>query len=420
MLQTPIHDAEPGQNASRPTGRFESLDSLRGFCALFVCLLHIKAVGFLHNNPFVQEAWLFVDFFFVLSGFVIAVSYGDKLAGGFGIWRFIGLRLGRLYPLHVAILALMVLLQAGILLGQAAGIGGLDGERPFTGNYTLDLLVTQLTFTNVIIFDGAIGWNNPSWSISAEFWTYLIAAIVFVLAPRGWVRVAAVITVAALAVLATSGEANLLRVDEFAIVRCCYGFFLGVLTYRLYRHWEQGLERAPLTWLQGGIVVLVAAFVSVAGKGPVTLLAPPLFALTVLAFATDRGVLGRMMCRPFPRLLGRLSYGIYMVHMLVLIVLLQGLAVVQSAFGWQLIEIGAGGGKRLGVDELSGTLLVVTTLALIVAAAYILNRLVEEPARLWSRRVLSSARVRPSDDRSDSQIPPFPELIGRGAGEREG
>jgi peptidoglycan/LPS O-acetylase OafA/YrhL len=58
--------------------------------------------------PFFVHAWLFVDFFFVLSGFVIAASYGERLVKGFGVERFMLLRLGRLYPVHIVVLAVYV------------------------------------------------------------------------------------------------------------------------------------------------------------------------------------------------------------------------------------------------------------------------------------------------------------------------
>jgi peptidoglycan/LPS O-acetylase OafA/YrhL len=59
--------------------RFENLDALRGTCALLVALFHLPANGLLASNALVRHAYLFVDYFFVLSGFVIAFSYGDRL-----------------------------------------------------------------------------------------------------------------------------------------------------------------------------------------------------------------------------------------------------------------------------------------------------------------------------------------------------
>ncbi len=56
--------------------RFIALDSLRGLAALAVMLFHIGDFGWLGGLDAIQHAWLLVDFFFVLSGFVIAASYG--------------------------------------------------------------------------------------------------------------------------------------------------------------------------------------------------------------------------------------------------------------------------------------------------------------------------------------------------------
>ena len=380
----------PNSTSALPgSGRFEALDSLRGICALLVCLLHIKSTGILHNNAFVQESWLFVDFFFVLSGFVIAASYADKLSAGFGAIRYMGLRLGRLYPLHLAIVALFVVLQLLILIGQQAGIAAFADQDAFTGRFSISLLIKQLTFTNVILYEGEIGWNNPSWSISAEFWTYAIAAVVFVCLPGRRLAAPCAIAALSLLLLATTNQGNLLRIDEFAIVRCCYGFFLGVIVLRLYRMGEARFQTAPATLPQIAIIIAIIGFVAAVGKGPATLLAPVLFSAAIFAFASDRGMLGTMLCRPFPRLLGRLSYGIYMVHMFVITVMLQGVSAVQALTGWSLLETGSGG-KLFGTGEISGGLWIVSILALIIVAAHALNRLVEEPARLWSRALLGT------------------------------
>src|SRR6266516_6694053 len=88
--------------------RFVVLDSWRGIAACLVALFHLDAYSHLYDVPFLRNSWLFVDFFFVLSGFVIAANYQQRLLDGFGVGRFLLLRLGRLYPLHFAMLALFI------------------------------------------------------------------------------------------------------------------------------------------------------------------------------------------------------------------------------------------------------------------------------------------------------------------------
>lgn len=65
--------------------RFDALDGWRGIAALMVSLFHFNAYHHFVASPFIRNAHLYVDFFFVLSGFVIAHAYADKLTGGGGV-----------------------------------------------------------------------------------------------------------------------------------------------------------------------------------------------------------------------------------------------------------------------------------------------------------------------------------------------
>lgn len=79
------------------TLRIDVLDALRGICALLVVLVHFRSNGYIAQLPVLRNGWLFVDYFFVLSGFVIAHSYGARLASGeVSVARFMGLRMGRI------------------------------------------------------------------------------------------------------------------------------------------------------------------------------------------------------------------------------------------------------------------------------------------------------------------------------------
>ena len=60
--------------------RFHVLDGWRGVCALLVALFHVNAVGHFYGLPVVRNGLLFVDFFFVLSGFVITHAYAERVS----------------------------------------------------------------------------------------------------------------------------------------------------------------------------------------------------------------------------------------------------------------------------------------------------------------------------------------------------
>ena len=162
--------------------RYRSLDSLRGVCASMVVLMHFKTTGWISYNPTVRYGYLFVDFFFVLSGFVIAASYGDKLAKGFSITKFVALRFGRLYPLHVAVLAAFLVTHLAISWFAPNLAHGQEAPDSYSAaSFFASLTMTQPFFGRDTTF-----WNAPAWSIAAEFWTYVIFALLFRSAKR-WV-----------------------------------------------------------------------------------------------------------------------------------------------------------------------------------------------------------------------------------------
>ena len=77
--------------------RFEALDAWRGICAVIVVVFHFVAMvpSSLERSLFIRNGYLFVDFFFVLSGFVLCHSYRGQIASLGDIKRFAIRRFGR-------------------------------------------------------------------------------------------------------------------------------------------------------------------------------------------------------------------------------------------------------------------------------------------------------------------------------------
>jgi peptidoglycan/LPS O-acetylase OafA/YrhL len=149
-------------------GRFVALDSWRGIAACLVALFHLDAYSHMYGVPFLRNSWLFVDFFFVLSGFVIAADYQQRLLDGFGVGRFLVLRLGRLYPLHFAMLALFVgwdVLRAAprILSPTLAPVALFSTPQDAPNTILANLLLAQ----SLHVYD-FLTWNLASWSISTD------------------------------------------------------------------------------------------------------------------------------------------------------------------------------------------------------------------------------------------------------------
>ena len=105
--------------ATTTVKRFEVLDSWRGICAIMVVLYHVPGFFLFSDLAVIRSGWLFVDFFFVLSGFVITHAYGPKIANLDDAFHFISRRFFRIYPLHFCTFAAFL---AWILLFDTARI----------------------------------------------------------------------------------------------------------------------------------------------------------------------------------------------------------------------------------------------------------------------------------------------------------
>ena len=133
-----------------PAAEIPSLTPLRGVAALFVVAFHltfyIPTLHYERTAPIFLLGYLWVDFFFVLSGFIIAHVYGVGLGRGianFPYARFLFLRWCRIYPLHAAVMALFVAFELACW-GLRAGFGVVPGFVPFNDSHALSGVASHL------------------------------------------------------------------------------------------------------------------------------------------------------------------------------------------------------------------------------------------------------------------------------------
>lgn len=366
MLAQTVHPAE-GE-------RFIALDSLRGLAAVMVVIFHMGAFGLIASLDVFRHAWLMVDFFFVLSGFVIAASYGDRLSGGFSRSRFMLLRLGRVVPLHAAtVLAFLAfeVLFVRLMLHQNhdlfyfwRGFLLLDGFAEHTGNY----------------------YAPVSWSISVEVMLYLAAACLFAAGSRG-VAIAVAGAAAALLAMATGWNHT-----GFGILlqRGVLGFSLGVFCFAVHRRFGSKVDVTSVTVAELALVAAMAWLLAEMPFGRFTTIASyPLFAAVVLVFARDRGLVSRVLQSGPLVWIGTLSYSIYMTHMLLLRPLNRAMPGVLEALGRPDLIGRPSSNFGLLTMELGDTAETLVTIGLVALVLVISNfswRYIEEPARQWSRR----------------------------------
>jgi peptidoglycan/LPS O-acetylase OafA/YrhL len=390
-------------------GRFAVLDSWRGVCAVLVALYHVEIIGEIYAGhldgvPVVDNAYLFVDFFFVLSGFVIAHTYQSRITRPEDVLSFAIRRFGRVWPLHMVVLLAFIAAELAKLLAHAHGIA--TETAPFSGSFTGPAIVTNIFLVQSFGLHSELTWNQPSWSIGVEFYTYLVFALL-VLIWRGRIAAVSALTVITGALIVAACSRNYMRTTfDYGFFRCLEGFFVGVLVHRLYRSgWRVHIAPAiKPTALEFSVVLAVTVFVSAADARPISLLSPLIFGAAVYVFALERGAVSRLlMTRPF-RAAGAWSYSIYMTQAFLLILLARIIRLVQAHLGGIApIEATVEGSRQpllwFGSDW-SADALVLLYLGLLLVTASITYRFVENPGRAFFNAMAARAERRTRARRS--------------------
>jgi peptidoglycan/LPS O-acetylase OafA/YrhL len=337
--------------------RFTVLDSWRGIAACMVALMHVSAYSHIEQLALVRNAYLFVDFFFVLSGFVIASTYQDRIAGGFSVGRFMLLRLGRLYPLHIAVLAAFWAYDFP------------SADRAGTAFSHL-LLVHSLGEVQPTL------WNVPSWSISTELFVYLAFALA-VSGTRGKMERFLALTLVALPIVIYVINGDMSATHRVGLIRCLYGFAAGAAAWHVFRRFPDRLPSS--TAAEAWVVVAVLVFVMGFGRHPLSIAAPAVFAATVLVFARQAGTVSRILARGPFLFLGTISYSIYMTHYFIARRSVE-LVAFAKAQGVPFFD-------ALGADRWAGDVALVVYLIVVIAVSAATYRSIEAPCREWIRRV---------------------------------
>ena len=226
-------------------------------------------------------------------------------AGGFAsVPRFLQKRVARVWPLHLVMLAAAVVLALTLRASGRADPHFVFAELPLH-----ILLLQNWGFTHELT------WNDPAWSISAEFGAYLIFPLLVIAVDWRRVPSAVLLAIAAvlLLVLHLTMHADTLGADitRFGLMRCLVEFTTGSTVCALWLRWRT--RRKAMVY--AAILAMVLAIGWIAGA-PETLVVPALFAAVLMGLALTTGRRGN----PFEGLaihyLGEISYATYLSHFL--------------------------------------------------------------------------------------------------------
>lgn len=366
--------------SAREREHFLFLDGLRGIAAIAVVLLHwFEGFG---DHAF-GTSLLAVDFFFMLSGFVVAYAYRSRLRQGYSVGRFLMARAIRLYPLILAAIAVGAL--------RYVGAASLEGRPPLDWQ-----LVRQAVFTLLMIPSHVTGdlamfpLNLALWSLHFEFLAYLAFGLVVYRWRDAWlvppICVAAVGT-AAWCITCFGPDADgtsflpLEHLDYFyGLARITFSFFAGTFLFGLReRNRLQVTYSAPFA-----IFALIALFAL-----PRNWL-PPWVAMAALAGVFPLVISGGSRVNLSPRattlarFLGDLSYPLYALHTPML---------------WMLSGVAKAEGFSLNGSLISNGVIIIPA---VICLAYLAFRLWDAPARKFlKRRLLQHAGARSSFTESE-------------------
>lgn len=295
-----------------------SLTGIRALAAFLVLFLHAdqNIPAGMQSIGVVSRGYLGVDLFFLLSGFILTYVYLESLQQP--TWRtfavFMWHRFIRLYPVHVTVLAALVLVVL------SAGRLGLNLRSP--ESFTLDALPLQVLLLHAWGISDHVSWNVPSWSISAEWFAYLCFPAVALVLGRvrdPWLAVliaAASLSIAALVFSWAGWSLSGAWIAPSALVRIGGSFVCGaaLCRYAMLRGALESKSRVNdmvamltlVTFLVGPLFV-ASDFVLIA-----------LLAVFIVSLATSSGLTSRLFSLAPMVWLGEISYSLYMVHFPVL------------------------------------------------------------------------------------------------------
>ncbi|SET35520.1 acyltransferase family protein [Pseudomonas graminis] len=350
--------------------RFTTLDSFRGVFALLVVFHHLHVVGAFIELPFFRRAEILLNFFFVLSGFVLAHSYGLKAP--FGFKRFVISRIFRLYPLHVVMLLVFILFEG--VRWAAYKKGFTLNNVPFTGLFDPSEILPNLLLVQAwTTLTETMSFNYPSWSISIEFYIYLLFGALCLLSLKSRFVMFACVAIVAFTMIFTEHEPLVWR--AMMGLSC---FFAGNITYLAYLLIRDRF--VPVCWLMTVLEVGLTCTTywmvmnDYSDRSPIASLT---FCVLVLVFAFEAGLVSTFLKTAVFRLLGKLSYSIYMTHAALLFCLSTVFIVAQKLTGRDLSPMINGQRFMDTGSELANNALVIAVTLVAIGLAALAHTYIE-------------------------------------------
>lgn len=363
----------PDLTLLRPS--LDALTAMRGLAAIWVLshndFVFRETLGIDAVTGILSKGYLAVDFFLVLSGFILTYVHQHEFRTltRTVFARFIGLRLARIYPLY------LLLLLVRIWIEGVKWLVGIDesflGPAPFTEGNSWSALTANIFLIQAWGFYDEPTWVPTFWTISAEWFAYLTFPVLICwLGKFGAIRMGGLLTGCMCLTVLTIGDFQFGKIEfpmQYSLLRCLPEFVLGLI---LGLHFcstraDHGLpQQNPRLTIYCTRALLLLAVLWVHWEffdlGFLVLILLAIWLVALQDQDSERGILH---AKPLVYL-GTISYAIYLSHM-----------IVQSA--WRVLEHKLLGPPTMTMIPFSFT----GKLVLILIASGVLYYYVEVPAR---------------------------------------
>lgn len=375
---------------------FENLTALRGFAALgvliFHCDLFLKPIVDQTLTMMIGNGWLLVDFFFILSGFILSHAYKDIFKGTITrsdyIW-FVSRRFARIFPLHCVVLLLTYIIVLA-MIDSAAGLSHFMQQMLDLGTFPAVLLLL-----NSLNLHATPPLNTSTWSLSAEWCTYLLFPL---LAHLTWKFVNLPIVKSVLLFVfifimtyvflyiggydfESLGRIEIKMTSNWGFIRCLIWFTIGLVT-RFYASTflDYDFIRRDIFLSILFIAVLSAMHFDI--NSVFTIL---LFPLLIFSASQNRGVVSKLLGLRAFQALGKLSFAIYLVH--VPLIYIYWLIILQKHPD-ALLRVGV----IQSAIEISAWILCIQIIVVTVLLSWFLHHTIEHPCNSFIRNLSGNGR----------------------------
>ena len=293
----------------KPKQHFEILDGLRGIAALSIVLFHFMEIVYQPSKNFIAHGFLAVDFFFCLSGFVIAYAYHQERIEKMGIAAFFKTRLIRLHPLVIF----------GSVLGLLAFLFDPFSSHPETyetGKLILIFLASVFLVPFPVMPDryfNLFGLNAPAWSLFWEYVANILYALFLYKLSRRSLFLLTILAGAGLFIVSCRAGGSLLggwNGETFwdGAARISYSFLVGMLIFR--SNW---IIKSKLGFISLSVLLMLAFLIPFTEWNWLT---EPLVVLFYFPLLIALGA-GATLTEGFKKICifsGKISYPLYMTH----------------------------------------------------------------------------------------------------------